>query len=134
MFTTYEQVRQKVIKDYFAEDTALGASFFDFEVRMSKGELMRVYADLQEEINGDIVTIIDKPVVVRKFNGDITIFGFEKEIDDCFLHDIYEGNMKDFLESFNEREQETGWCRIMDFDDNYKGTSMVGGTKLLFIC
>ena len=134
MLTTYEQVRQKVRKEYFSEDTALNSEYFNFEVRMSQGELMRVNADLQEEINGDIVTLIDNPIMVGQFNGDITIFGFEKEIDDNFMREFYEGNMKEFLESFNGKEQETGWCRIMDFDDNYRGTGMVGGTRLLFIC
>ena len=134
MFTSYAQIKQKVRKDYFSEDTALNGEYFDFDVRMPKGELMRVYADLQKEINGDIVTIIDKPIIVTKVNGESTIFGFEKAIDDIFMHEVYEGNMKNFLESFNGREQETGWCRIMDFDDRYKNTDMVGGTKLLFIC
>lgn len=134
MLTKYEQVRKKVREEYFSSDTALNSAYFDFDVRMSQGEIMRAYADLQEEINGDIVIIIDKPVIVAAFNGDSTIFGFEKEIDDNFMREFYEGNMKEFLESFNGKEQETGWCRIMDFDDNYRGTGMVGGTRLLFIC
>ena len=54
-------------------------------------------------------------------------------MDSFFTKDenlIYEGNYKDFLESFNGRELETGICRLMDSEMD---GDVVKGTQLAFI-
>lgn len=132
MITTYEEIVEKVQKEYLNESTELNSLFFDFDVYMTRAELIKAYATLAETINGDRVVHIADASVVKSEDGDLIVSGFESV--DNMLSDYYKGNMKDFLESFNGHENETGWYRIMDCEDNFMGYfSMIGGIKLDFV-
>ncbi len=85
---------QRVKDEYFKYDTELNSLFFDFRVRMSKKDILETYAELQHDINGDFV---------GRFENN-------KEQDELIPHtpdwdEVYEGNCKDFLESFNGSDE-----------------------------
>jgi len=87
-----EALVKRVLNEYYNEDTELNSLYFDFDVKMTKGDILTAYADLQDTINGD--------VVARYENGE------EQEQlipeNEADFNTVYEGNCKDFLESFNE--------------------------------
>jgi hypothetical protein len=135
MLTTWEDIYRKVYKDYLHDDVELCGSFFDFEVSAPKSELIRAYAELMETINCDTVVRLRDAIEVPSICGIETIVsGFEWDETDDTLSEIYTGNMKDFLESFNNRERETGWYRLTGYEEVFHDfTSMSGGTKLCFV-
>ena len=119
--TDKNSIIDKVCINYRKYDTELTSLFFDFPVKADKNLLLEAYAHIQKACNGDTVVRLINPVLTK--NGD------EKELegkkmDSFFTKDengIYEGNYKDFLESFNGRELETGICRLIDIEmDGYK--------------
>lgn len=91
---TPDDMYKHVMDEYNKYDTELNGLFFDFRVRMSKKDIMETYAELQSDINGDFV---------GRFEND-------KEQDELIPHapewfEVYEGNCKDFLESFNGSDE-----------------------------
>lgn len=131
--TTYNEIFDKVVEDYHNDSVELNSLFFDFNVKLSVKELLQVYTDLQSHINGDSVLHLENPYIEEKDDTDNYIWGVETECTDTNLNDIYEGNMKDFLESYNGNELETGWCRVMDICENPTNENLTGGIKLDFI-
>lgn len=129
-YTDIDEIINKVELDYRSDSTMLNSLYFDFNVKMQKRDLLKIYALLQQKLNGDEivrltdVTINDKTnhIIAKKIN----LFN-----DDEYC-DIYEGNFKDFLESFNDKEKDTGLYRIIDsgyvISNNY-----IMGAKLDFI-
>jgi Holliday junction resolvase-like predicted endonuclease len=77
--------------DYEHQDSELTSLFFDYDVKMSKSDIFNVYQELQRQFNGDIIKVPE---------GDNL--------------EIYEGNLKDFLESCNELE---GFKRFNDEEE-----------------
>lgn len=129
--TDKNSIIDKVCINYRKYDTELTSLFFDFPVKADKNLLLEAYAHIQKACNGDTVVRLINPVLTK--NGD------EKELegkkmDSFFTKDengIYEGNYKDFLESFNGRELETGICRLIDIEMD--GNTTIKGSFLDFI-
>lgn len=129
--TDKNSIIDKVCINYRKYDTELTSLFFDFPVKADKNLLLEAYAHIQKACNGDTVVRLINPVLTK--NGD------EKELegkkmDSFFTKDengIYEGNYKDFLESFNGRELETGICRLIDIEMD--GNTTIKGSLLDFI-
>ena len=82
-----------VVEEYRNNDVELNSLFFDVEVEMKKADIISVYAELQSDINGDLVC---------RYEGGAEM---EKLIPDDEYQDIYKGNCKEFLESFNNQER-----------------------------
>lgn len=128
--TDKNSIIDKVCINYQEDDTELTSLFFDSPVKADKNLLLEAYSHIQKACNGDTVVRLINPVLTK--NGD------EKELegkkmDSFFTKDenlIYEGNYKDFLESFNGRELGTGICRLMDSEMD---GDVVKGTQLDFI-
>lgn len=127
IYTNAADIEDKILNDYHDNDVELNSLFFDFDVKMQEKELLELYADIQQKINGDTVMRLEN--IQAK---DDEVWGEEAEnlIPDGMHEDVYEGNYKDFLESFNDREKETGLCRFMDVEE--KG-DLIGGIKLDFV-
>ena len=118
--STHKEIYDRVIKEYRDSSVELNSSFFDFEVSAPRFVLLAAYQELQKELNCDFVIPFEHMVVKsdKEFNtayitplncsGDAFRQGDQAE--DMFKQ--YCGNMKEFLESFNGKEYETGWCRI----------------------
>lgn len=137
MLTIWEDIYRKVYKDYLHDEVELCGAFFDFEVSAPKSELIRAYAELQDTINGDtVIRLRDATEVPSIYDrgATTTVSGFEYEGEDESMSEIYTGNMKNFLESFNGQEEKTGWYRLSDYSDSYNGfASMHGGIKQCFV-
>lgn len=123
---TYDEIFNRVKEIYGTDDVELNSLFFDFKVSASKEVLLSAYRDLQCTINGDVVVHLNHVVIKTTRDGSRYVYGVQdvsSELQTSFidyavkedflgLHEHYVGNMKNFLESFNGREYETGWCRI----------------------
>lgn len=137
MLTTWEDIYRKVYKDYLHDDVELSGEFFDFEVSATKSELITAYAELLETINCDtVVRLRDASEMPAIYDRGATTFvsGFEWDEPDKSMSEIYTGNMKDFLESFNGQENKTGWYRLSDYSEEHNGfEGMCGGTKMCFV-
>jgi hypothetical protein len=137
MLTNWEDIYRKVYKDYLHDDVELCGEFFDFEVSAPKSELLKAYAELQETINGDtIVRLRDATEMLDiKDRGATThVSGWGRDDADESMSEVYTGNMKDFLESLSGQEQKTGWYRLSDYSENYKGyAGLCGGVKQCFV-
>jgi hypothetical protein len=88
---TKENLYERVTADYRHNSTELNGLYFDFPVRMTKKDILEIYAKLQWAINGDNV--------IRVENG--------KECDTLVpntpeFEEVYEGNCEEFLESLNK--------------------------------
>lgn len=130
-FTSAASIKEKVYADYAKYCEELNSNFFDFEVEGTKGMLLRVYAEIQNRINGDAVVRLHNANV--GFNEDLETIVSGLVIDeefDSFDKEIFTGNYQKFLESFNEKESETGLYRLMDAE--YEG-EYITGTKLDFV-
>jgi len=132
-YTTTDEIRQVVRDDYESNSTELNSLLFDFDVKdIKKKDLLEIYKTIQSDINGDFVVRL-KGAKINKCAGtvDCKIFGELSDlIHDGEYDDTYSGNLKDFLESFNGRELETGLCRVIELEE-VNGLS--GGIKLDFI-
>lgn len=130
MLYTKNEIKEQVYESYIIESSELNSLFFDFDVTGEKGMLLRAYAEIQNTINGDEVVLLHNVSNERK--GDhIEISGDLEDCDfDVIYHEVYEGNYKDFLESYNGKESETGLYRLLDPSYN---NGKITGTKLDFI-
>lgn len=131
MLYTKSEIKEQVYEAYMMESVELSSYFFDFDVRGEIGMLLRAYAEIQNTINSDEVVLLNN--VSTKREGDYIIVSGdldERDFDEIY-HEVYEGNYKDFLESYNEKEKETRLYRLLDptLDDKRRIT----GTKLDFI-
>ena len=135
---TSQELYEHVMSDYKKYDTELNSLFFDFPVHMFKSDILAAYKCLQHDINGDYVTRFKSPKQEVLENGVVIIYGdCEKSLVPEY-DEIYDGSCKEFLESFNDKELETGLCRIDEFlvienfnPETQKG--QVGGVKFDFI-
>lgn len=99
---------------------------------MTRKDLMDAYIELQKTINGDIVIrLTNVELDIDSNETDVYIWGDESEPYDDSYNELYEGNMKDFLESFNDEELNTGWCRIDETMTRNDGK--IGGIKFDFV-
>jgi len=99
IINTAEELVEHIRYEYSKYDSELNSLYFDVEVCMKESEILEAYAEIQDEINGDSV--------IRMVNGEEVEF-----IPDGMYENIYSGNCKDFLESFNGKEEETGFYRF----------------------
>lgn len=131
VYTNKEEIENRVYEDYRKYDTELNSLFFDFQVKAPEKVLLETYAEIQHTINGDYVIRLEDPEIEGTGDCDSNIWGKEVDlIPEGEYDEIYEGNFKNFLESFNEKELETGFCRFMDVDEK---NGLIGGIKLDFI-
>lgn len=134
VITTPQELKNHVKSEYAKYDTELNSLFFDIQVKMPQYDILQAYACIQKEINGDEVIRLSDPAINAE-NTELptiqTIRGTKEQLipENCYT-DIYEGNCKDFLESFNDQELETGLCRIMDITEK---EGVIDGIKLDFI-
>ena len=133
-----QELYEHVMSEYKKDDEELNSLFFDFSVRMSKSDILAAYKRLQHDINGDYIVRLKNPKQEILDNGDIIIYGDSEEPLTAEYDEIYDGSCKEFLESFNDRELETGLCRIDEFlvIENFNPEtqkSKVGGVKFDFI-
>ena len=134
VYTTENQIKSQVYNLYNHKSTELSSLFFDFDVKMAKGKLLQIYADIQQQINDDSVVYLENPVFLRPQSGEFRHIMEGKRgniITDKNRNEIYEGNYRSFLESFNGREHDTGLYRIMDAEETEDG--LIRGIKLDFI-
>lgn len=131
IYTDACEIKEKILEDYYNEEVELNALFFNFNVRIVEKELIELYASIQSIINGDSVMRLIDPEIEKTGENQSNIWGTEADlIPEGEYEDVYEGNCKDFLERFNDKELETGICRVMDV--KRKG-DIIGGNKLDFI-
>lgn len=110
-FTDPDEMRDFVIALYSLSDQEFTSLCMDFQVEMSRKDILDVYTDLMSEINGDVV--IHGELVKQIDDNHVVI----KEIEGFHNNTVFKGNCKDFLEAFNDRESETGWYRVIEDDD-----------------
>lgn len=133
IYTDAADIEDYIFDEYRNYDSELNSLYFDFEVDgLTQAELLELYASIQEQINGDSVMRLTDVVLEGDDPNDMRIWGKEADafIPEGEYQEIYKGNYKDFLESFNGRELETGFCRVMDVEE--KG-DLIGGDKLCFV-
>lgn len=133
-YTTENQIKSQAYNLYNHESTEFSSLFFNFDVKMAKGKLLQIYADIQQQINGDSVVYLENPVFLKPQSGEFRHIVEGKRgniITDKNRNEIYEGNYRSFLESFNGREHDTGLYRIMDAEETENG--LIRGIKLDFI-
>ena len=71
---------------------------------------------------------------IRDRGATTTVSGFEWDETDESMSEVYTGNMRDFLGSFNGQETKTGWYRLSDYIEDYNGfEGLCGGTKQCFV-
>lgn len=133
-----QELYEHVMSEYKKYDVELNSLFFDFPVHMSKSDILATYEHLQHDINGDYVTRLKNPKQETLDNEYVIIYGDSEEPLTDEYDEVYDGNCKDFLESFNDRELETGLCRIDEFlvIENFNPEiqkGKVGGVKFDFI-
>lgn len=133
-----QELYEHVMSEYKKDDEELNSLFFDFPVRMFKSDILTAYKHLQHDINGDYVGKLKNPKQKVLDNEDIIIYGDSEESLTAEYDEVYDGNCKDFLESFNDKELETGLCRIDEFlvIENFNPEiqkGKVGGVKFDFI-
>lgn len=132
VITTADELENYIYDEYRKYDTELNGLFFDVHVKMKEKDILRAYATIQKNINGDDVIRLLEPEIEETDEPNDNIWGIDADlIPEGEYEDIYEGNCKDFLESFNEKELETGICRVMDCEE--REDSKIGGIKLDFV-
>ena len=126
------EIEDKILEDYHNDNVEFNSLFCDFNVKLKARELLELYADIIHEINGDWVIRLDS-FLYDKSVEKITVTGHEAKdlIPEGMYEDIYEGNYKDFLKSFNGKELSTGFFRFMDLEENEEGA--ISGEPLDFI-
>ena len=130
MLYTKSEIKEQEYEDYIQGTLELDAYYFDFDVCGKKGMLLKAYADIQNTINSDEVVLLHN-VSYKEKGGYVEVTGDVDNHDfDEIYNEMYEGNYKDFLESYNGKEKETGLYRLLD--SSYKN-GKITGTKLHFI-
>lgn len=130
MLYTKSEIKEQVYEDYIQGTLELDAYYFDFDVCGKKGMLLKAYADIQNTINSDEVVLLHN-VSYKEKGGYVEVTGDVDNHDfDEIYNEMYEGNYKDSLESYNGKEKETGLYRLLD--SSYKN-GKITGTKLHFI-
>lgn len=129
---TVVDIENKVFEDYRNDAVEFSALFCDFNVKLTERELLETYFEIIHQINGDYVIRLDN-FTYDKTDENITVTGHEAEklIPEGMYENIYEGNYKDFLESFNGKELATGFFRFMEVEENEEG--IISGEPLDFI-
>lgn len=132
VYTDSRSIKNKIYEEYRKYDTELNSLFFDFQVKMPKKELLKIYSEVVHVINGDdVVKLEDVKIQLSDFSTN-TIIGRRMDlIPEGQYEEIYEGSFKEFLESFNNREKETGIYRITLIAENT--LKIVSGYKLDFV-
>lgn len=132
VYTDSRSIKNKIYEEYRKYDTELNSLFFDFQVKMPKKELLKIYSEVVHVINGDdVVKLEDVKIQLSDFSTN-TIIGRRMDlITEGQYEEIYEGSFKEFLESFNNREKETGIYRITLIAEN--ALKIVSGYKLDFV-
>lgn len=132
VYTDSRSIKNKIYEEYRKYDTELNSLFFDFQVKMPKKELLKIYSEVIHVINGDdVVKLEDVKIQLSDFSTN-TIIGRRMDlIAEGQYEEIYEGSFKEFLESFNNREKETGIYRITLIAEN--ALKIVSGYKLDFV-
>lgn len=125
---TYDEIYSHVKTLYEKCDTELNELFFNVMVSASADILLKVYAAIMDEINGDKVCCLS-PLVTR-VNGHVTtVYGEPVQRVEA---GYFTGNFKDFLRSYSSQEYVTGWCRIcgegITVEDNF-----ISGQLLSFV-
>lgn len=132
VYTDSRSIKNKIYEECRKYDTELNSLFFDFQVKMPKKELLKIYSEVVHVINGDdVVKLEDVKIQLSDFSTN-TIIGRRMDlIAEGQYEEIYEGSFKEFLESFNNREKETGIYRITLIAEN--ALKIVSGYKLDFV-
>ena len=132
VYTDSRSIKNKIYEECRKYDTELNSLFFDFQVKMPKKELLKIYSEVVHVINGDdVVKLEDVKIQLSDFSTN-TIIGRRMDlIAEGQYEEIYEGSFKEFLESFNNREKETGIYRITLIAEN--ALKLVSGYKLDFV-
>ena len=130
-FKTAKELYNYVTDEYRKYDTELNGLFFDVPVQMPEYEILQAYRELQKDINGDDVVFLKDETEFVLHDGETRVFGTVMPIvEGCGFDDIYTGNCREFLESFNGKENEHHLYRL---DDTMKNGNNIGGEKLLFV-
>ena len=82
MITNADDMIKKVKHEYEQDNSELTSMFFDFDVDMTKAEILFAYAQIQKDINDDYVWV----------NGD--------KLEE--LKERYTGNCREYLKSLND--------------------------------
>lgn len=132
VYTDSKSIKNKIYEEYRKNDTELNSLFFDFQVKMPKKELLKIYSEVVHVIDGDDVMKLEDVKIQSSDFSTNTIIGRKMDlIPEGQYEEIYEGSFKDFLESFNNREKETGLYRITLIAEN--ALKIVSGYKLDFV-
>ncbi len=125
-----QQIYESVMADYNANATELCDSYFDFHVKAKKKDLLEIYKMIQKRINGDDVLAL-KNESIENMGSDQWVLGTVSSFDEIpELHEVFDGNFKELLNSYNNSESKTHLYRIMDAEFDKKE---VTGIKLDFI-
>lgn len=132
VYTDSRSIKNKIYEEYRKNDTELNSLFFDFQVKMPEKELLKIYSEVVHVINGDdVIKLEDVKIQSSDFSTNTIIGRKMNLIPEGQYEEIYEGSFKDFLESFNNREKETGLYRITLIAEN--ALKIVSGYKLDFV-
>lgn len=132
VYTDSRSIKNKIYEEYRKYDTELNSLFFDFQVKMPEKELLKIYSEVVHVINGDdVAKLEDVKIQLSDFSTNTIIGKRMNLIAEGQYEEIYEGSFKEFLESFNNREKETGIYRITLIAEN--ALKIVSGYKLDFV-
>ena len=132
VYTDSRSIKNKIYEEYRKNDTELNSLFFDFQVKMPEKELLKIYSEVVHVIDGDDVMKLEDVKIQSSDFSTNTIIGRKMDLTpEGQYEEIYEGSFKDFLESFNNREKETGIYRITLIAEN--ALKIVSGYKLDFV-
>ena len=96
---TAEQVYDKVQTDYRYDDNSLCPAYFDFQVHnIPKIDLLRVYIELQSDINADYLILVEE--IDQKKAREVVDLCHVSDFTNLYLNNIegsFTGNMRDFL-------------------------------------
>lgn len=89
VITTKKDLEEKIRKEFWEDETCCEfcGGHFELEVSMPKADILEVYADLQDDFNGDEVSFPDN------------------------VEGVFTGNCREYLESCNNKP---GYTRFSD--------------------
>lgn len=82
MITNADDMIKKVEHEYAQHDSELTSLFFDFDVDMTKADILFAYAQIQKDINDDYVWVSGNELAK--------------------MNEKYVGNCREYLESLND--------------------------------